>query len=255
MDSTQLTSLLESVARGSVPVDLAAHSIGTATADLGFARLDLHRDLRCGFPEAVLASGKSVEDCVAIAAAFVARDVRMLITRVSDAQAAALRCAVPDGVWHERARIFARDKAPLCAAGLVVICAAGTSDLGVAEEAAVTAAACGARVELCYDVGVAGLHRIEPVLPLLREANAVVAVAGMEGALPSVLGGLIDRPLIAVPTSVGYGTSFGGIAALLAMLNSCAAGVTVTNIDNGFGAGCAAARINRLVAGRGTHGS
>ncbi len=255
MDSNRLTSLLESVARGVVPVDKAAHSIGTATADLGFARLDLQRDLRCGFPEAVLASGKSVEDCVAIAEEFVRRGVRMLVTRVSDAQAAALQAAVPEGTWHERARIFARDLEPLPLSGLVVICAAGTSDLAVAEEAALTALACGARVERCYDVGVAGLHRLEPVLPLLREANAVVAVAGMEGALPSVLGGLIDRPLIAVPTSVGYGTSFGGLAALLAMLNSCAAGVTVTNIDNGFGAGCAAARINRLFAGRESHGS
>lgn len=255
MDSTRLTSLLESVARGSVPVDKAAHSIGTATADLGFARLDLHRDLRCGFPEAVFASGKTVEECVAIALALVTRDVRTLITRVSGAQAEALQRAVPDGVWHERARIFARDRNPQPLTGLVVICAAGTSDLPVAEEAALTAQACGARVERCYDVGVAGLHRLEPVLPLLREAHAVVAVAGMEGALPSVLGGLIDRPIIAVPTSVGYGTSFGGMAALLAMLNSCAAGVTVTNIDNGFGAGCAAARINRLLQGRGTHGS
>jgi NCAIR mutase (PurE)-related protein len=255
MDSQRLTSLLESVARGTLPVDQAAASIGSATADLGFARLDLHRQLRCGLPEAIFAAGKSVAECVAIAHELVARNARLFMTRVSDEQAAALRAAVPDAAWHERARVFCRDMLPVEPQGLVVVCAAGTSDLAVAEEAALTAEACGARVERRHDVGVAGLHRLEPVLPLLREASVVVAVAGMEGALPSVIAGLIDRPVIAVPTSVGYGTSFGGLAALLAMLNSCAAGVTVTNIDNGFGAGCAAARINHMLVRRGAHGN
>ncbi|MSR74479.1 MAG: nickel pincer cofactor biosynthesis protein LarB [Planctomycetes bacterium] len=247
MDQSQLSALLDGVARGSVPAATAAKHIGAATADLSFARIDLHRDLRCGFPEVVLCEGKTTLECVAIAEALRAASPRALFTRVNLEQAAALLQVLVGAEHHERARLVRWDKDPRPKLGLVSVCAAGTSDLPVAEEAALTAEAMGARVERWFDVGVAGLHRLEPCLPGLRVSSAIVVVAGMEGALPSVVGGLVDRPVIAVPTSTGYGTAFGGVTALLAMLNSCAAGVTVTNIDNGFGGGCAAAKINRLV--------
>jgi NCAIR mutase (PurE)-related protein len=211
----------------------------------GFAQVDHDRAGRCGFPEVVLCEGKRPEDAAAIAVEVLRRAPRVLLTRASPEHADAVRARLPGVVHHERARCLVVDPTPLARIGLIALCAAGTADLPVAEEARVTAETMGAVVEAHYDVGVAGLHRLLGRLDAIRRARVVVAVAGMEGALPSVLGGLVDRPVVAVPTSVGYGVGQGGLAALAAMLSSCAAGVTVVNIDNGFGAGYAAALINR----------
>jgi len=214
--------------------------------DIGFANLDHHRALRDHMPEVVLGEGKSVEQVVAIAGKLLERADRLLITRASPEAARAVLVAVPDAVHHEAARCVTVERVALPKQDGVVILCAGTADLPVAEEAAVTAEIIGNRVERAYDVGVAGIHRLLDRLPLLRSARALVVVAGMEGALPSVVAGLVAAPVIAVPTSVGYGASFRGLAPLLAMLNSCAAGVGVVNIDNGFGAGYLAASINRI---------
>lgn len=218
-----------------------------AVLALGHSNLDLEREARCGFPEVVFAQGKQIPELVEIAAALESRHGRFLATRVDPSQAGALLQRFPHAVHHTRARI-------VCAGmpdqdrgvGRVVVVAAGTSDRAVADEASITARAMGAHVEELHDVGVAGLHRLLAHVELLRSANALVVVAGMEGALASVVGGLVARPVIAVPTSVGYGAAFEGLAALLSMLNSCAAGVSVVNIDNGFGAGYSAAQINRM---------
>lgn len=211
------------------------------------ARVDHHRGLRCGFPEVIFGPGKTPADAAAIATRILAHGHALLATRLDGAQVAALKKVAPDGVHEERARAFVvrRGEKADGPPGTILVVAAGTSDLPVAEEARVTATALGNHVETLYDVGVAGIHRLLSHARVLQQANVVIVVAGMEGALPSVVGGLVDRPVIAVPTSVGYGASFGGLAALLTMLNSCAAGVMVVNIDNGFGAGYAAAMINR----------
>jgi NCAIR mutase (PurE)-related protein len=217
-----------------------------ADGHLGFARLDHDRARRCGFPEVILAEGKTPAQVAAIFSELARRSDRVLATRASDRIFDAVKAQVPGARWHESAgAITWRERPAPRGEGLIAIAAAGTSDLRVAEEARVTAEMMGARVETHYDVGVAGIHRVLGIAGRLRAARAVIVVAGMEGALPSVVGGLVDRPVIAVPTSVGYGASFGGLAALLGMLNSCAAGVTVVNIDNGFGAGYTAALINR----------
>ena len=216
----------------------------------GYAQLDTHRELRTGHPEVIYCAGKTPEQVVHIVAAMKQAGQNVLGTRATPALFAEVQAAHPDAVYHATARCLTVDVAPRPAPiGLVAVITAGTSDLPVAEEAAVTAEWMGARVERVFDVGVAGLHRLMPHLDLLRRARAVVAVAGMEGALPSVVGGLIARPLVAVPTSVGYGMNLGGITPLLAMLNSCAPGVSVVNVDNGFGAGVCAALINRLGEG------
>jgi hypothetical protein len=218
-------------------------------ADLTFAQVDTHRSLRKGFPEVIFGVGKTPEQVVKIAAQIYQREQRVLITRATQDQARAVLRRFPQAAYHEAARCLVVEKTPLRKqAGAIAVLCAGTSDVPVAEEAAVTAEVMGNRVERVYDVGVAGLHRLINRLDRLGEANVIIAVAGMEGALPSVVGGLISKPVIAVPTSVGYGTSLGGITALLAMLNSCASGVTVVNIDNGFGAGYAASQINALAA-------
>ncbi|MBK8978894.1 MAG: nickel pincer cofactor biosynthesis protein LarB [Planctomycetes bacterium] len=209
------------------------------------ATVDHDRARRCGFPEVVLCDGKHPADAAAIAVEILTRAPRVLLTRASAEHAAALRALRPDAVWHERARCLVVDPAPLPREGLVAVVAAGTADLPVADEALVTAATMGAATLAVRDVGVAGLHRLLARLPELRRARVAVAVAGMEGALPSVLAGLLDVPVIALPTSVGYGVGLGGLAALATMLASCAAGVTAVNIDNGFGAGYVAALINR----------
>ena len=217
--------------------------------DLGDARVDTHRALRCGFPEVVYGEGKTPDELVRISLTILEHPDRLLVTRVAQAGAAALCEALQGAVHHERARAVTLGgprQADGEGEGLVLVVSAGTADAPVAEEAALTARMLGARTETLLDVGVAGIHRLLAQTELLRSAHVLVVVAGMEGALPSVVGGLVDRPVIAVPTSVGYGASFEGIAALLAMMNSCAAGVTVVNIDNGFGAGYAAARINAL---------
>ena len=218
-------------------------------ADLGFAQVDMHRALRKGFPEVIFGSGKTPEQVVGIATRIFGREQRILITRINGQHARALRRKFKRAVHHETARCVTIEKAALSKRpGTVAVLSAGTSDLPVAEEAAVTADIMGNQVERIYDVGVAGLHRLLRRLELIQSANVIIAVAGMEGALPSVVAGLVSRPVIAVPTSVGYGANFGGLAALLGMLNSCGSGVTVVNIDNGFGAGYAASQINALAS-------
>ena len=214
--------------------------------DLHFAKPDYDRLRRCGTPEVIYGAGKTAEQITAIMRALNEANQNAFATRVTPEQADAIASALPDAVYHASARILTRDVVPLPdPKGKVAVLCAGTSDLPVAEEAAITAERMGANVARVYDVGVAGLHRLLSRVELFADARVIVVVAGMEGALPSVVGGLTDKPVIACPTSIGYGASFGGIAALLGMLNSCAAGVTVVNIDNGFGAGIAAAVINR----------
>ncbi len=212
---------------------------------MGFAALDHHRALRTGFPEVVLGEGKTGEQVAAIAESLAARADRLLITRVDAETYRAVKERVPDALYHATARAVTLDRRKEPARPAVAVCCAGTSDLPVLEEAAVTAELMGSTVHRLVDVGVAGLHRLLDKLEILRQARAIVVVAGMEGALPSVVAGLVSAPVIAVPTSVGYGASFRGLAPLLAMLYSCAAGVAVVNIDNGFGAGYLAAVINR----------
>ncbi len=245
MTPAETRRLLRRVASGKTSVEEAVASLSRLEVeDLGFAQIDHHRSLRCGYPEVVFGERKTPAQIVRIARSLLARSDRLLVTRVSPEAAAALLREVP-GARHEveaRCVSFGRLPAP---AGRVLVVSGGTGDLPVAEEARVTAAVTGSRVETIYDAGVAGIHRILAKAALLREARCVVVVAGMEGALASVVGGLCEVPVIAVPTSVGYGASFRGIAPLLAMLNSCAAGVAVVNIDNGFGAGFLASRINR----------
>jgi len=248
MSPERLRRLLEQVARGELSAEAALDECRALPfEDLGFAKIDHHRPLRNGLPEVVFGEGKSAEQLVEIAVRLRDAGHGVLITRLAPDKAATVTEAVPDLVYHPQARaaVVHRRAAEPVGRGVVLIVAAGTSDLAVAEEAALTAEFLGNRVERVYDVGVAGIHRLFAHAEQLRRASVLVVVAGMEGALPSVVGGLVDRPVIAVPTSVGYGASFGGLAALLAMLNSCAAGVTVVNIDNGFGAGVAASLINR----------
>ncbi len=218
-------------------------------ADLGFAQVDTHRALRKGFPEVIFGSGKTPAHVVGIAAKLLEHGQNVLVTRITTEHARALRKKFKRAVHHELARCVTIEEKPLPKrAGTIAVICAGTSDLPVAEEAALTAECMGNNVVRITDVGVAGLHRVLARLDTLQQANVLVVVAGMEGALPSVVAGLVSKPVIAVPTSVGYGASFGGIAALLGMLNSCGSGVTVVNIDNGFGGGYAASQINALCA-------
>jgi NCAIR mutase (PurE)-related protein len=247
VDGAALRELLRQVAAGRTLPEAAFEQIAAAPfADLGHALVDHHRALRDGLPEVVLGLGKTPAQVAAIASEVLARAGRVLVTRVEPPHLAALQAALPAVQHSEDARLAWCDPCPRPRAGSVAVVSAGTADIPVAEEAALTAELMGARVARVYDAGVAGLHRLTPHVATLRRANAVVAVAGMEGALPSVVGGIVANPVIAVPTSVGYGASYGGLAALLAMLNSCATGVAVVNIDNGFGAGYLAATINRL---------
>lgn len=242
-----LDELLRQVAAGTLaPADAAGRMAGSMEASLGFARIDLDRPRRCGVPEVVFCPGKTAEQIVAILRRMADAGHNVLASRISADQVRIVREALPATVHHEAARCLTLDVAPLPEAkGQVAVITAGTSDIPVAEEAALTASRMGARVERIFDVGVAGLHRLMKHLDTLRASRAIVVVAGMEGALPSVVGGLVDRPIVAVPTSVGYGVNLGGLTTLMAMLNSCVPGITVVNIDNGFGAGVAAAMINR----------
>ncbi|HVE16724.1 MAG TPA: nickel pincer cofactor biosynthesis protein LarB [Chthoniobacterales bacterium] len=222
--------------------------MGSGFEDLGFAKVDHGREARCGRPEVIFCEGKTADEVAAISARIAAESGYVLGTRASRGQFEAVAAVLPQAAYHERARCITCGQAPAVTGNLVVgILSAGTSDLAVAEEAAVTLAAFGQRVERVYDVGVAGLHRLVDRLETVRACSVLIVAAGMEGALPSVVSGLVDRPIIAVPTSIGYGASFGGLAALLGMLNSCGSKVTVVNIDNGFGAACAADAILRLV--------
>jgi NCAIR mutase (PurE)-related protein len=216
--------------------------------DLGFARVDVDRRRRTGFPEVIFGQGKTPAQVAQIARVILEHGPVLLATRISREQFEAVAAAFPSAVFHEEARCLTIEREPLPQRRYpIAVVAAGTSDLPVAEEAAVTLEVFGNRVERIFDAGVAGLHRLLVETDRLRECAAVIVVAGMEGALPSVVAGLLDKPIIAVPTSTGYGASFGGLAALLGMLNSCGSGVTVVNIDNGFGAAYAAATINRLI--------
>ena len=248
MNEDQLRSLLEQVRDGGTDVDAALARVRHMPfEDLGFAKLDHHRELRHGMPEVVLAKGKTPQQVVTIARRLLAVSQNVLITR-ADAIAASVIQENLTGAEHfplSGAIRFWRDKTVRGKGKIAVVCA-GTSDIPVAEEAQVTAEVMGNQVEAVYDVGVAGIHRLIESSSRLAEARVVVVCAGMEGALPSVVGGMVSCPVIAVPTSVGYGASFYGLAALLGMLNSCASNVTVVNIDNGFGAGYVASLINRL---------
>jgi pyridinium-3,5-biscarboxylic acid mononucleotide synthase len=248
----QLQDLLEQVARGEIDTATARERLADAFRarpfeDLGFARVDHHRSIRQGFPEVVLGLGKTPAQIAAIADEIVARGSTLLVTRASEAAFDAVRERVPGATYYADASVIAfRQQDVTPGNGTIVVAAAGTADLPVAEEAARTAELMGNTVCRLYDVGVAGLHRLLGERERLNAARVIIVVAGMEGALPSVVAGLVSVPVIAVPTSVGYGASFGGIAALLGMLNSCASGVSVVNIDNGFGAAATASLINHL---------
>ena len=246
MNRAQLEALLEEVRAGRVaPAAALQRLIHFPSEDLEFAQLDHHRALRQGLPEVVFCAGKTVDQVVAICESLARQSGGFLGTRVSEAQASALKARFPDCRWNALARtiVLPAERPPVITGAPLLVVSAGTSDLPVSEEAVEVALACGLTVQRLTDVGVAGIHRLLSAGDALHRAAAIIVVAGMEGALPSVVGGLVRVPVIAVPTSVGYGASFGGIAALLAMLNSCAAGVTVVNIDNGFGAAVAAFRI------------
>ncbi len=248
MDPAKLKELLESVRAGATGVDEALERLRHMPfEDLGFAKLDHHRALRHGMPEVIFAQGKRPEEVVEIAAKVLERSRNLLATRVDETTAALLTERFPEGEYFPRSRAFRvwRDRT-IHGKGTIAVVCAGTSDVPVAEEARVTAETMGNEVDAIYDVGVAGIHRLLGNAERLSKARVAVVCAGMEGALPSAVGGLISCPVIAVPTSVGYGASFHGLAALLGMLNSCASNVTVVNIDNGFGAGYVASLINRL---------
>ncbi|MFH1006409.1 MAG: nickel pincer cofactor biosynthesis protein LarB [Candidatus Latescibacterota bacterium] len=249
MNKARIQSLLEQVRDGSVPVSEALEDFRSLPfEDLGFVHIDHHRLLRRGFPEVILCEGKTIEQVVIISERIVEKGATLLATRATPEMAQAIMKALPSARYHPAARLVtapSENPEKIEGTGMILVISAGTSDIPVAEEAAVTAEVMGNTVERLFDVGVAGLHRLLSHGDLLKSARVIVVVAGMEGALASVVGGLVDVPVIAVPTSIGYGASFGGLAALLGMLNSCSPGVTVVNIDNGFGAGYAAGMMNR----------
>lgn len=247
MTAEQLQALLAEVAAGRLAPGAAVERLRHLPfEDLPFARIDHHRALRQGSPEVVFCEGKTPDQVLAICERLHAASGSFLGTRAGEEAASRLRARFPDMIWNPVARtVYLAGERPAGRAGPILVVSAGTSDLPVAEEAAVVAEAFGHPVERLIDVGVAGLHRLLAATEQIERARVVIVVAGMEGALPSVVGGIVAVPVIAVPTSVGYGASFGGLAALLGMLNSCAAGVTVVNIDNGFGAAAAASRICR----------
>ena len=251
MTQQELNTLLEGVRAGSVSVADAQQALKEAPfADLGFAKVDHHRALRKGYPETIFCAGKTPDQVVAITERMVAQGSNVLGTRCPPETAAAVLAACPEAVHHAVARAFTVTVSPASALdGHVAVVCAGTSDIPVAEEAVVTCESLGCRVDRVYDVGVAGIHRLLGQRERLDAATALIVCAGMEGALPSVVAGLVAAPVIAVPVSVGYGTGLGGFAALLGMLNACATGMTVVNIDNGFGAGVAAATIVRIANG------
>jgi len=250
MNQTKLTQLLADVRTGRQSVDAALRQLKSLdTQHLDFAKVDGHRSLRKGFPEVIYCEGKLPAQVAKIAGAILKHNDNLLATRAGKEIYRTVKRAFPSAKYHEAARAITVVRKPLPKrTGTIAVLCAGTTDIPVAEEAVVTAEIMGNSVKRYYDVGVAGLHRLLAVNEELLAANVLIVIAGMEGALPSVVGGLVDKPVIAVPTSVGYGASFGGIAALLAMLNSCASGVTVVNINNGFGAGYAASLINQLAS-------
>lgn len=243
--------ILEKVRSGEISVDTAEKFFRQKPfEDLGFAKLDTHREIRTGFGEVVFCSGKRDAHLKQIFQKLAEKEGNVLGTRASREQFELIRALCPDAVYDPLARLVKVIRKPVELRGSVAVCTAGTADIPVAEEAAQTAEFFGSKVNRVYDVGVSGLHRLLASLDPIQEANCVIAVAGMEGALPSVLGGLVSNPVIAVPTSIGYGASLQGISALLTMLNSCANGIAVVNIDNGYGAGYMATQINRLALGK-----
>ena len=247
MNIEDIKSILAAVSSGNVTADAAAEQIKNLSfEDVGYAKIDHGRSARQGFPEVVFGQGKTREQIVGIFEKLIARSPNVLITRTTADVYGDIRNVLADAEWHESANLIRviRDKTEL-GTGEIAVVTAGTSDIPVAEEAALTAEAMGNRVTRIWDAGVAGIHRIISQREILQNARVVIVAAGMEGALPSVVGGLVSVPVIGVPTSIGYGASFGGIAALLGMLNSCSSNVTVVNIDNGFGAGFVASLINR----------
>jgi pyridinium-3,5-biscarboxylic acid mononucleotide synthase len=248
----QIRDLLDRLAGGRITTDEALGRLQKLPfEDLGFAKVDHHRRIRNGYPEVIYGEGKTPDQVAEIFARLADHNPNVMCTRASAASAEAVRRRVPEARYHELCRMLELRRDPAQPVGSVALAAAGTSDLPVAEEAALALEVFGSRVERLYDVGVAGIHRLFAHLDVFRRANCVVAVAGMEGALPSVIAGLVDAPVVAVPTSVGYGAAFGGVTTLLAMLTSCASGISVVNIDNGFGAAYQADMINKLaVRGR-----
>lgn len=248
MDQAYLTYLMEQVASGEISPEKAVEELKDLPfEDLGFANIDHHRNLRTGYPEAVFCQGKKPEQIAAIMKELAEKNKNVIGTRAVKEDYEAVKRVLPKAEFHEDARMIVVIKEPAPRReGTIAIVTAGTADIPVAEEAAITAQALGNRVDRIYDVGVAGIHRLFAKLDRIRSAKVVIVVAGMEGALASVVGGLVERPVIAVPTSIGYGANLGGISALLSMLNSCANGVGIVNIDNGFGAAYLASNINRI---------
>ncbi len=248
MNKKELEKLLKEVKSGKKSVDEAVDALKYFPySDIGFARIDHHRELRTGYPEIIYCAGKTVEQVVGIFKIMSERENSVFGTRASEEMYKAVKKILPEVKYYKEARIVSlRKKATEVPDSKIAIITAGTSDIPVAEEAAVTAELLGNNVVRIYDAGVAGIHRLVDKLPEIRSCRVVVVIAGMEGALASVVGGLVDKPVIAVPTSIGYGANFGGVSALLAMLTSCSSGVTVVNIDNGFGAGFSASMINRM---------
>ncbi len=248
MDKKRLEKLLTDLSNKEISVGSAMDELKNLPfEDIGIANIDHHRELRKGVPEVIFGQGKNADDIIAIMHRMFEQGERILVSRLSDEKAEKILAAFPESKYHKRSKALTLSLEPveITGRGTILVICAGTSDIPVAEEAAVTAEFMGNRVEMINDVGVSGLHRLFARKEALEKAEVLIVAAGMEGALPSVVGGLVDKPVIAVPTSVGYGASFGGIAALLGMLNSCASGVTVVNIDNGFGAGYSASIINR----------
>jgi len=249
MNIKEVEKLLEDVKSGQSSIEEALEVLKNFPyTDLGFARIDHHREMRTGYPEIIYCAGKSVDQVKEIFRVMAIRESNIIGTRANQEMYNAVKAVLPDAVFFEEARIIALQiKKPVPPESMIAVITAGTSDIPVAEEAAVTAELLGNNVLRIYDAGVAGIHRLVDKLPEIRKCRVVVVIAGMEGALASVVGGLVDKPVIAVPTSIGYGANFGGISALLAMLTSCSTGVTVVNIDNGFGAAFSASMINRIV--------
>jgi NCAIR mutase (PurE)-related protein len=248
LNEDSLKKLLEDLSRGEISIDSALRKLKHLPfEDIGLACIDHHRGLRRGLSEVIFGEGKEAEDIIAIMDRMIEQDENILITRIASDKADKIKKKYPESLYYQRARILTLMPKPvkISGRGTILVISAGTSDIPVAEEAVITARFMGNEVETIYDVGVSGLHRVLAHREILERAAVIIAVAGMEGALPSVVAGLVNSPVIAVPTSVGYGSSFGGITALLGMLNSCSSGVTVVNIDNGFGAGYAASIINR----------
>lgn len=248
MNVKEVEKLLKDVKKGETSIEKALEILKNFPyTDLGFARIDNHREMRTGYPEIIYCAGKSVEQVKEIFRVMSERENNVIGTRANQEMYEAVKSILADAAYYPEARIISvQKKKPPSPESMIAVITAGTSDMPVAEEAAITAELLGNNVLRIYDAGVAGIHRLVDKLPEIRNCRVVIVIAGMEGALASVVGGLVDKPVIAVPTSVGYGANFGGISALLAMLTSCSTGVTVVNIDNGFGAGFAASMINKI---------